>query len=181
MRKGKQTDIGKALDSLARGLDRKGHGRLLQAGILPAWEKVAGPMVAEHTAKAHLRGGELMVYVDSPVWATELSALAGPYRDAINEEIGRNVVRSVRFAVSAKVDRERAHRRREAETDAGRAEERVTPVALSEAELAQVRESAATIPDERLREAVLRATVAGMEWEKGRKAAKSRQEPPHGL
>jgi predicted nucleic acid-binding Zn ribbon protein len=53
--------------------------------VLGAWSTVAGESVCSHTTGAHLRRGELVVYVDSPVWATELSALSEPYRVAINE------------------------------------------------------------------------------------------------
>lgn len=181
MTRGKQTDLARALESLSKKLDQKSHGRYLQAAVLPAWEKVAGPSVTKHTARAHLRDGELVVYVDSPVWATELSALSGPYREAMNQELGRNAVRTVRFAVSRKVEMDRVVTEHEANTEEFYKPDTTVPVPLTAAERAQVEESAAHIPDKELREAVVKATVAGMEWRKGRKDQKSPHTPSGGL
>ena len=60
----------------------------MQVRVAEAWEIVAGPSAASHTTGAHVRDGELVVYVDSPVWATELSALAALYRQEINKQPG---------------------------------------------------------------------------------------------
>lgn len=180
-RLGKQTDLASALGALARGFDRKSKGQYLQVQAGAAWEKVAGPAVAAHTTNEHMRNGELVVFVDSPVWATELSALAGPYRDALNEELGRKAVRSVRFAVSRKVENQHRITADEHATEEFYLPDPTEPVPLSDVERAQVEASAEGIPDERLREAVIRATVAGMEWRKGQHGVKTRQKPREGL
>ncbi len=181
MRKGRQTDLAGALGALTRRLDRGGGGRLMQVRVAEAWGRIAGETVADHTARAHLRNGELVVYVDSPIWATELSALAGPYAEALNEELGHNTVKAVRFAISQRVERERRQAAAEPAEDARYLTDEFEPAPLSEVERAQVEASAASIPGEALREAVIKATVAGMEREKGRRAANERQEPRDGL
>lgn len=181
MRKGKQTSLPDALDSLSRKLDRKGGGRYLQLRVGQAWESVAGTTVMGHTTRAHLRDGELVIYVDSPVWATELSALAGPYQEALNEKLGEKAVRAMRFAVSRKVEQDHLLRHRELEIDKNHAQDDISPIPLTAVERAQVEASTADIPGDDLREAVLKATITGMEWEKGRKAAQKAQRPRESL
>ncbi len=178
-RRGRQTELGGALEALARRLDRSGGESRMQVACALAWEKVAGQRVQAHTTSAHLRQGELVVGVDSPAWATQLTAMAGPYAEAINEELGKSLVKSVRFTVSKRAREEIG--RRLVEEDAPAAPPKPESVALTADELRQVEESAAVIPDDALREAAIRATVADLEWKKGIAAARSREEAAHGL
>jgi hypothetical protein len=180
-RRRRGTDLGNALAGLAAKLDRKSGGALIQAQVSRAWQSVAGPSVNAHTTGAHMRDKELVVYVDSPLWAAELSALAGPYVTALNKEIGHDAVRAVRFSVSRRVQQEQAVRSDEEAAERAYREDDVPSVPLTQAELDQVEASAAGIADDELREAVVRATVADLEWKKGLEAAKSREEPREGV
>jgi hypothetical protein len=175
MRRKKGVDLGSELDRLAKGLNRRGGGGLVQARVMDAWAEVAGHSVLAHTTGAHLREGELVIHVDSPVWATELSALSENYRGAVNEKLGKEMVRAVRFSVSRKVAQQRAESQRESEAEASYREDDVPSVPLTDNERAQIEASVSGIGDSELREAVLRATVADLEWKKGIKAAKSRE------
>lgn len=175
MRRKKGVSLGSELERVAEGLNRRGGGGLVQARVMNAWSAVAGHGVLTHTAGAHLRDGELVIYVDSPVWATELSALSENYRTAVNEKLGKEMVRAVRFSVSRKVAQQRSERDQENETRAAYREDDVPSVPLTGNERAQVEASVAAISDPELRQAVLRATVADLEWKKGIKAAKSRE------
>lgn len=179
-RKGSHTKLSSGLDKLATKLNKNNEGALDQARVAMAWEKIAGPTVLSHTTGAHLRRGEMVIYVDSPLWATELSALSEKYREAVEEEIGKGRVRSVRFAVSRKVEMHRELMRTEEETSNHYLRDKVDSVPLTEVERAQVEASAAEIPDAELREAVIRATVADLEWKKGIRATKGREEPREG-
>lgn len=176
----KGVDLESELRRLAARLDRSGGG-LSQAKIHTAWADVAGPLVTSHTTGAHLRDSELVVYVDTAVWATELSALAGPYQEALNQYLGEEVVKAVRFTVSRKVQEAFAHQATEKAKQAESREDDVPSVALTDQERAQVEASAAAIGDEELREAVIRATVADLEWKKGIEVAKSREKARQGL
>lgn len=180
-RSGKQVDLGSALGRLMGGLDRKTRGGWRQSRVARAWEAIAGPTVLSHTAEPYLREGELVIAVDSSAWAAELSALAGMYLERMNEEMGEEAVRSVRFTVSRKVQVKKERETAEEQTDRFYAPEDVVPVPLSATELAQVQDSAAQIADPDLREAVIRATVADLELKKGRKAASVREKPRDGL
>lgn len=173
-RRGKSTDLGASLDRLLGKLDRKSGGGLLQTKAAQAWYRMAGETVSSHTTGAHIREGELVVYVDSPVWATELSALAGEYQRRLNEELGESTVRAMRFVVSRKVGQERRIEEVAEESARFYAEDIVESVPLTAAERAQVEASAAQIGDAELREAVIAATVADLEWKKGLRKRKGR-------
>jgi hypothetical protein len=106
-KRGTSSQLGSALERLVSRLDHKNGGGYLQSRVAQAWEDIAGPAIRAHTAGTHLRDGELVVYVDSPLWATELSALSEQYKTSMNSTLGQNPVRSVRFTVSRKVKQEK--------------------------------------------------------------------------
>lgn len=170
--RGKQTELGAALGKLARTLDAKSAGAFTSARVAAVWEGVVGPQIAAHTAEPFLRDYELVVAVDSPVWASELSAMSEELRKRLNAALGKESVRRVRFTVSPEVSRTR--KRENAEDAVARHYEPDTTVsvALSAEELEAVRTSAASIADPALREAAIRATVKHLEWSKGISAAK---------
>jgi hypothetical protein len=179
-RGGKQLTLGDSLERLMARLDRSSGGGYQQARVALAWESVAGEAIAAHTTGAHVREGELVVFVDSSLWAAELSALSERYRVAVNEELGKELVSSVRFTVSRRVETSRGVRQAEQESEASYSADKVDPVPLSEAEARQVEASVGEIDDDELRDAVLRATVADLEWKKGLAARKDRETPRDG-
>ena len=137
-------------------------------------------MVTSHTTGAHLRDGTLVIYVDGPAWATELTAMSEMYRKRINEEFGKTVVRVVRFTVSRKVAEEFRLRRTELEDEEFYLQDVVDSVPLTKTEQAQVEASTECIPDAELREAAVKATVADLEWKKGLAARKARERAREG-
>lgn len=181
MRKsGRQTDLSSALDGLVRKLDRSSGGAYRQARVHVCWEAVCGPMVASHTTGAHLKNGVLVVYVDSAIWAAELSAMSEHYRKAVNLEMGQESVEAVRFSVSRKVHEKRKLDLTEEEEDQFYSIDEGDPIALTEEELEQVSASTSEIPDDDLREAVFRATVKSLEWQKGIRSRNEPQKAPEG-
>ena len=82
-----------------------------------------------------------MVYVDNHVWATEYTAMAEHYRAAINKELGEELVTGVRFVVSRKVAEEQRTRQAEEVGERVLPEDDVSPVPLSDVELAQLKSS----------------------------------------
>ena len=166
---------------MARSLNSQSKGAFFQVRVADEWERLAGPTVASHTTGAHLRSGELVIHVDSPAWSTELNALAGPYIEAMNSALGHNAVKSMRFTVSRRV--KEVHRRKQAEerTSAFYAPDSFESVPLSPIEIAQIEASVTDVGDEELRQAAIRATIAGLEWQKGRRASNSAEEASDGL
>lgn len=180
-RRGGSVGLGSALEGMLGRLDRRSGGRLRTAQATSAWQRIAGSLVLSHTTGAHLKGDTLYVYVDSPAWATELTAMSEQYRVSLNEEIGKTLVNKVTFTVSRRVQEE--HRIRQAEEDVAESygEDDAESIPLTETERAQVEASASAIPDAELREAAIRATIKDMEWKKGISAHNAPQERSDGF
>ena len=174
-RPGKQTQLSSALSGIVARLDRKSGGGYSVARVASVWPEVAGPAVSSHTTGAHMRERTLIIYVDSPIWATELTAMSEQYRVAINEGLGEELVRHVRFSVSKKVVERRGLEQQVEELDEFYNRDVVESVPLSPEELAQVEASVSIVHDRELREAVLGATVRDMEWKKGIAARNARE------
>lgn len=173
-RKGTQTDLSVAIGKLVGKLDRSNKGAYTQNLVAQAWNRIVGTDVLAHTTGAHLKEGEMVVYVDSPMWATELSSLSEQYRQAVNAEIGKNAVKSIRFNVSRKVSQQKLIIGAEEETDRFYERDKTKPLPLNTAEMEQILESTKEIEDPELREAVVKATVVDLQMKKGQKHLKSR-------
>jgi len=180
-RHGKSTDLDAALEGLLGKLDRKNAGAWTSAKVSVLWEEVAGPIVGAHTTGVHLRDGVLVVYVDSHARANDMAALSERYRTEMNSGLGKDLISKVSFTVSRKVSEEHRNVAFERETEEFYKEDDVDPIPLTGMERAQVEASAAAIPDDELREAVLRATVKDLEWKKGIAARNAREEPREGV
>lgn len=158
-------DLAKAIESVTRNMGKSDPMVARNIKVAMTWDSVAGNLVASHTADAHLRQGEFIVYVDSAAWANDLSAMSEMYRTALNEAFSREIVKSVRFEVSNRAFRNRSV---DAVGDLDRGlEQRVDPVPLSDIEMEYVKESVSSVEDPELREALLKATIADLEWKKG--------------
>lgn len=174
-RPGTQISLQQGLNRFSRQIGKR--GAYTQVRISAAWEEIAGETVVSHTTGAHLRGGELVVYVDEPAWANDLTALSEQYRTALNSNIGQELIKSVRFTVSHRVAEEFRFIRAEQEQEAFYRPDSTPPVPLTPIEVAQVEDSASEIPDAQVREAVIKATIAGLAWKKGQDKAKRLQNP----
>lgn len=175
MKRGKVSSLGTGLTSLMKKMDSRSGGSFTQARIGMLWQEIAGPQVTSHTTGAHLRDGVLVVYVDGPAWATELTAMAEVYRTALNKELGKNLVRKMMFTVSRKVADEYRLRTSETADKEFYTQDIVDSIPLTETERAQVVASAQSIPDEELRTAAIRATIKDLEWKKGLTERNSRE------
>ena len=170
-RRGGIKTLGSGLSKLVGSLGGREHADT--AAVASVWEHSVGQDVARHTFVRGVRRGELLVAVDSPVWATQLQAMSEELRGRINEEMGKELVRTTRFTVSRKVAEERAQADREERAARRYGGERVAPAPLDESEMGEARTLVADIDDPDIRAAALRAIVAEKEWEKG---ALARQE-----
>ncbi len=163
-RANKELGVGVLAGTILDRMDKGGGGR--QRGrAVAAWCEVAGREASSHARGFALRDGELLVFVDSSVWATELSMMSEHYRAAINTVLGKETVSSMRFAVSRKAVPET-----DAEVGtfaAGGAATPCAPVPATANEIAQIRQMAKVVQDEGLREAAVAAAIAHLEWRKG--------------
>jgi hypothetical protein len=179
MRGSNDRSIGEAARGLLGRLDRGGN--LERARAVAAWQEVAGPEVARHAVGHAMRDGELVVYADSPAWASELAAMSEQYRTAVNEALGKEVVGSIRFTVSQRVRRLQEEHDSDAGAIPGLVAYHVQPARLAKAEREDLARMAEVIHDDRLRQAALRAARRDLEWKKGLRRRKSPQAAPGGL
>lgn len=179
-RKGKTSSLDTGLAGLLSKLDRNSGGAYTQARVGILWQEISGPQVSAHTTGAHLRDGILVIFVDGPGWATELTAMSETYRTRMNSEFGKKVIGKMKFTVSRKVAQEHLLRRTELEDEDFYYKDVVASLPLTEIERSQVIASADCIPDPKLREAAVRATIADMEWKKGLAARNSREKAREG-
>lgn len=158
--------VGLVAAGLWTRLDRTGEG-LPKARAVAAWRAAAGEEVYAHARGFALRGDELLVYVDSPVWANELNVLTENYRAAVNERLGKEVVGTIRFNVSRSVGDERVRDAEDASVVEAAAIPRVDPQPATETEIEQIRSMAEGLQNADMREAVIAAAIAHLEWRKG--------------
>ncbi|MEN6430265.1 MAG: DUF721 domain-containing protein [Coriobacteriales bacterium] len=172
LRTEKITDI---TEGLLRRIDPSGarhYGR-----VVNAWENAAGAEIARHTSAAAFKSGELVVCVDSPGWATELTFMSDHLRSAINTEIGQELVRSIRFTVSRRVALKRREAMEARTVNAFYAADDESRLPLSETERQQAIYAASVIKDERLRETALRVMIKDLERKKALLSAKTPYAP----
>ncbi|MRR36806.1 DUF721 domain-containing protein [bacterium] len=147
------------------------HQKRYGASAVNAWDAVVGGDIASHTRGFALRDDrELVVFVDSGAWANQLALMAPELIARINEYIGQDAVRSLRFTVSRRV--KEGLLGAAAERDAGDfySPEEDNPLPLNETEMAQVSAVAAPIKQEALREAAVRAMIRDLEQKKGKRS-----------
>jgi len=152
-------------------------GKRFGARVVAAWNAVCGDVVANHTRGVAFRDGELIVSVDSPAWASELSVMADSFRSALATHLGQDLVRSIRFTVSRHVQAEKARESAERDVEEFYKPDEVTRISLSEVERNQAAYVSRAVPDERLREIALRVMIKDLEWKKAVRARSSAQAP----
>lgn len=175
-RRARQVRLGDELRKILKRMDST-EG-LQRAAVVSVWDEVVGSRVASHTRVLGVRNRELLVAMDSPAWANELSFMSETLKERLNQETGENLVDTIRFTVSKEVAQDQAGAAKNKQAERRYGGEKVTPKTLTETELAAVERSVASIPNEGLREAALRATIRDLEWKKGQETSKTLQEPP---
>jgi predicted nucleic acid-binding Zn ribbon protein len=68
--------------------------------VFSRWEQVVGPDVAAHARPLSLRDGVLVIGVDHPAWATQLSYLRGDLARRVEEAAGAGEVVDIQVRVT---------------------------------------------------------------------------------
>ncbi len=156
--------VGSLLDAMVGRMDPE--GRRHESEVVAAWGRVCGDDIAAHTIGHSFRDGELLVFVDTAVWANELSLMAEEMRRRLGEAVPQVAVTSIRFVVSRRVSdaaqAEAEERRASSALDAG-----VAPAPLSEAELTEIDRASRDIADPDVRAAAAALMRRDLEWKKG--------------
>jgi predicted nucleic acid-binding Zn ribbon protein len=96
-RKSKLQDASDVLQSLLKN----GKSPLAQSftrwKLWSNWEDVVGDSMAKHSTPVHYSKGCLVIWVDGSARMQEMTFLVRPLRDKINQFVGRQWVRSIRF------------------------------------------------------------------------------------
>jgi len=78
--------IGSAMTQLLR--ERGLEDALVLGRITSCWEQIVGPDVARQVRPHIVRGGELVLSVDHPAWATELELAGKAVLGRLAEQLG---------------------------------------------------------------------------------------------
>ena len=84
-----------AIDSMLRklGIDNA----IAQNNALNIWNEVVGEKVAKNTEPDRVEHGVIIIKVSSPTWRQELYFQKNEIIKKINNKIGKNVIRDIRF------------------------------------------------------------------------------------
>ena len=84
-----------AIDSMLRkfGIDNA----IAQNNALNIWNEIVGNTVAKNTEPDRVEHGVIIVKVSSPTWRQELYFQKKEIIQKINNKIGKNVIRDIRF------------------------------------------------------------------------------------
>lgn len=83
--------ISTSLDEVVRSL--RGPGRREVGGVFGRWEESVGVQVAAHARPVRLDDGVLVVEVDEPAWATQITLLSNTIRERLMTVTGVEVDR----------------------------------------------------------------------------------------
>ena len=178
-------DIGSEIEGVVRSLQRNNPDLSATARVKRAWNLSVDKRIAEHVMAVFVvpntAASEIIVYVDSSIWATELNMQSELMRLNLNIELNKdadepsNVMRKAEQVekLTFKVSKEQyvARDRRlttlqllEAEDEDYR---KAQPVALDEEELSGLEEALSHIENDQLRDTAYAAAKANLEWQKG--------------
>lgn len=178
-------DIGSEIEGVVRSLQRNNPDLSATARVKRAWNLSVDKRIAEHVTAVFVvpntAASEIIVYVDSSIWATELNMQSELLRLNLNIELNKdadepsNVMRKAEQVekLTFKVSKEQyaARDRRlttlqllEAEDEDYR---KAQPVALDEEELSDLEEALSHIENDQLRDTAYAAAKANLEWQKG--------------
>ena len=89
--------VGEGLDVVARRLGAPGAASM--GAVFTRWEEAVGPLIAAHARPVSLTDGVLVVAVDDPAWATQLSFMTNDLMAKVAAVAGDDVVGRVEVRV----------------------------------------------------------------------------------
>lgn len=86
--------IGAVVDRLI--VDQGWQDRSAVAVLMSDWAQIVGGDIAAHVAPASFDDGELVLQAESTAWATQMRLLLPQVQRAVDDRVGRGVVRRIR-------------------------------------------------------------------------------------
>lgn len=178
-------DVGAEIRGVVDSLQRDNPDLSATARVKRAWNLSVDKRIAEHVTAVFVvpntAASEVIIYVDSSIWATELNMQTELLRLNLNIELNKDenvtpgVVRKAEQVekLTFKVSKEKyiTRERRLTTLQLLEAEEEeyrnASPVALDDDELSGLEEVLAHIDNDKLRDAAYAAAKANLEWQKG--------------
>lgn len=177
--------VGTEIKNLVNGIERENPDLSATARVKKAWNTAVDSRIKEHVTAVFIvpntAASEVIVYVDSSIWATELNMQAELLRLKLNIELNASLndefymarraeqVEKLKFVVSK--EQYYAPSRRMTTFEQLEQEERelknIQPVSLSDEEIQGIQEAVAHIENDELREAAYAAAKGNLEWQKG--------------
>ncbi len=152
MRGNRSVQAGRAISELLGKME--GGRRVLESLAVAYWPEIVGPQAAAATEAELVRDGVLQVRTRSSAWSQELSFHREALVARLNERIGRPVIKGVRFSARGAAPAEPPP---EPIQPVGDELDRVDLPPHLALELQHQTRAAQNIPNERLRESVIRA------------------------
>jgi len=92
--------MARTIDKLSATIDKilKARGmqsRLPEYRISSRWAGTVGPAIARHAQPRTLRGGRLLLIVDSPAWMQQISLMKPEIIGKLNSNLGAEIVRDI--------------------------------------------------------------------------------------
>jgi len=145
-------------DSLKKSL--KGLGlekKIREKRTVYLWDKLRSGELINHTQGSYFKNGILFVTVSSPVWSQQLMFLKHDLIRKINQELGGNFLKDVRFQ-SGVIERNLE--------DKELNEEKWVQIPLNEEELEEIEETSSLVREEAVREKLKSFLVKGKKLRK---------------
>lgn len=79
-------------------VERRFGEKLAAYDALKAWPRAAGEEISKRSVALGIKSGILYVSVSTNVWLTQLTILKDKLIARINQELGRKVVKDIRFS-----------------------------------------------------------------------------------
>ncbi len=76
----------------------------LEYRVCAAWDEAVGERIAQMTRPVRVKDGLLTVAANDSAWVTELGYMSEDLRDKVNEALGGEEVRHIRFVVKPRTD-----------------------------------------------------------------------------
>lgn len=147
-------------DSLKKSL--KGLGlekKIREKRIVYLWDKLRQGELINHTQGAYFKNGILFVTVSSPIWSQQLIFLKNNLIRQINQELGGNILKDLRFQCGT-IERREGKR--------ALTEENWEKVFLNQEELKKIEETSEIVKEEQVREKLKSFLIKGKKLRKWR-------------
>jgi hypothetical protein len=177
--------VGSEIKNLVDDLERANPDLSATARVKKAWNTTVDSSIREHVTAVFVvpntEASEVIIYIDSSIWATELTMQSELLRLQLNIELTHTAedvtyqnrkaeqVEKLTFKVSKEQYTSKEKRLTTFELLEREEEKikRVKPIELDEEELQSIQEAAAHIENDTLREAAYSAAKKSLEWKKG--------------